>query len=195
MGLYDSKTDIQLSHLLKDGDEVAFEEIYTRYAENLAGFAASKLFRLEDARDIIHDLFVKLWEDRLQLEIKVDLKSYLFVAVRYRVIDHIRKNITREDYSIMVQSLQTSFYPDAHQQLEARELQRTVDESLNELSPRVREIYQLSRDQHLSIPEIAARLNISEQTVKNQLTTALAVLRKSLPFIAILWEISNKSRF
>lgn len=195
MGLYDSKTDLQLSHLLKDGDEVAFEEIYTRYAENLAGFAASKLFRLEDARDIIHDLFVKLWEDRLQLEIKADLKSYLFGAARYRVIDHIRKNITREDYSIMVQSLQTSFYPDAHQQLEAKELKRTVDESLNELSPRVREIYQLSRDQHLSIPEIAARLNISERTVKNQLTTALAVLRKSLPFIAILWEISNKSLF
>ncbi|MDN3582628.1 RNA polymerase sigma factor [Mucilaginibacter flavus] len=192
MGIYQSKTDLQLIHLLKDGDEAAFEEIYTRYAENLAGFAASKLFRLEDARDIIHDLFVKLWEDRLQLEIKADLKSYLFVATRYRVIDHIRKNITREDYSVMVQSLQTSFWPDAHQQLEAKELKRTVDESLNDLSPRVREVYQLSREQHLSIPEIAQQLNISEQTVKNQLTTALAVLRKSLPFIAILWEISNR---
>ena len=53
-------TDVQLIRLLKEDDAVAFAEIYKRYAKSLADFTASKLFNLEDAQDIIHDLFVKV---------------------------------------------------------------------------------------------------------------------------------------
>jgi RNA polymerase sigma-70 factor (family 1) len=173
-------TDEQLVILLKDGDKAAFTEIYNRYAESLAGFAASKLYSLDDARDLLHDLFVKLWENRDQLNITSNLQTYLFAVVRHRIIDKIRKNITRQDYAAMLQRLDTGHQPGVEQQIAEKELKQQINNALNELPPRVKEIYQLSRDQNLSNSEIAAKLNLSEQTVKNQLSVALKHLRQTL---------------
>ncbi|MCF0065565.1 RNA polymerase sigma-70 factor [Dyadobacter chenwenxiniae] len=178
-------TDIELTHLLKSDDKTAFAEIYRRYAKSLAGFAASKLFNLEDAEDIIHDIFVKLWEDRERLQITSNLKTYLFTLTRHRIIDIIRRNITREEYAAMLQSLANAYQPSIEQKIAAKELQQTIENSLDQLSPRVKDIYQLSREENLSIPEIAEKLQLSEQTVKNQLSTALSHLRKSVSAISV----------
>lgn len=181
-------TDSQLIQLLQDDDEIAIAEIYSRYAKNLSDFAASKLYSLEDARDIIHDLFVKLWEDRKQLNITSNLKTYLFTITRYRIIDKIRRNATREEYAVMLQSLSDAYQPNVEQQIAAKELQRTIENCINGLSPKVKEIYHLSREESLSISEIAEKLQLSEQTVKNQLSTALSQIKKSLSstYISIL---------
>ena len=194
MAAYNTLTDLQLINLLKNDDEAAFAEIYKRYAKILADFTASKLFNLEDAQDIIHDLFVKLWEDRKQLNITSNLKTYLFTITRHRIIDKIRRNINREEYAIMLQSLASAYQPNIEQQIAAKELRQAIENSLNELSPRVKEIYQLSREENLSITEIAKKLQLSEQTVKNQLSTALSHLRKSVSGISasffLLWWLS-----
>ena len=181
-------TDSQLIQLLQDDDEIAIAEIYSRYAKSLSDFAASKLYSLEDARDIIHDLFLKLWEDRKQLNITSNLKTYLFTITRYRIIDKIRRNVTREAYGVMLQSLSNAYQPNVEQQIAAKELQQTIENCINGLSPKVKEIYQLSREENLSISEIAKKLELSEQTVKNQLSTALSHIKKSLSstYISIL---------
>ena len=184
MASYATLTDLQLIDLLKKDDEGAFAEIYRRYAESLAGFASSKLFDLDDARDIIHDVFVKLWRERGKLQVDRDLKAYLFKLSRYRIVDKIRKNITREEYAAMVQALADRYEPGIEQQIAAKELQQSVEKALEELSPRVKEIYLLSREENLSIPEIADKLQLSEQTVKNQLSTALKHLRSSLAVVS-----------
>jgi len=190
---YQSLHDLQLIDLLKEDDEAAFTEIYSRYAENLTGFASTKLYSLADARDIIHDLFVTLWEERRTLMVHRKLESYLFTLVRYRVIDKIRKNITKEGYAGMTSMLSQSYGPEVEGQIAAKELQQQVNSKLEELSPRVKEVYKLSREQHLSIKEIAVKLEVSEQTVKNQLTVALGHLRQSIgqilvgSFILRLW--------
>jgi RNA polymerase sigma-70 factor (ECF subfamily) len=186
MAVYTKLTDEQLIILLKKDDQPAFAEIYNRYAESLAGFAASKLYSLDDARDVIHDLFVKLWENRDEVYITSNLKSYLFSIVRHRIIDKIRKNITREEYASMVQSLTVASQDSADRQVEAKELQQTIEKSLNQLPPRVKEIYKLSRDEGLTNHEIAEKLNLSEQTVKNQLSAALKHLRGSLSNIGVV---------
>lgn len=183
MGAYHTLTDLHLINLFKKDDEHAFAEIYGRYAEQLVEFASSKLFSLQDARDIIHDLFVKLWEDRKQLQVNRNLKAYLFILVRYRIVDKIRKNITREEYASMIQALSTSHETTIEQQIAAKELQQNIEKSLDKLSPRVKEIYLLSREQNRSIPDIAKQLQLSEQTVKNQLTVALKHLRQSLVLV------------
>lgn len=194
MKAYDTLTDLQLIGLLKKDREAAFAEIYRRYAESLTGFASSKLFSMEDAQDVIHDLFVKLWEDRKQLHITSSLKNYLFTITRYRIIDKIRRNITREEYAAMLQSLANNWQPDVDQQIAVKELQQTIENSLSELPPRVREIYRLSREESLTVSEIAEKLELSEQTVKNQLSTALTHLKKALSGIStsifLLWWLS-----
>ena len=180
MTTYLTLTDLQLVDLLKKDDSDAFSEIYSRYAVLLAGFASSKLFDLEDSRDIIHDIFVKLWQERKQLKVDRDLKAYLFKLTRYRIVDKIRKNITRQEYAAMVNSLAVSYGFTIEQEIAAKEMAQIIETSLNTLSPRVKQVYLLSREENLSISEIAEKLQISEQTVKNQLSTALKHLRASL---------------
>jgi RNA polymerase sigma-70 factor (family 1) len=179
-----SLTDLQLIDLLKSDNEDAFSEIYNRYAESLASFASSKLYTLEDAKDIVHDVFVKLWTERRSLTIDRNLKAYLFTLTRYRIIDQIRKNITREEYADIVQALALSYELSVEQRVYAKELQLCLEKSLTQLPPRVVEIFKLSREQHLSISQIAQKLQLSEQTVKNQLSTALKHLRGTLALMS-----------
>lgn len=191
MTAYNKFTDEQLVALLKTGNQQAFTEIYNRYAANLAGFAGSKLYNLDDAKDILHDLFVKLWENRGQIHINSNLQSYLFAMVRHRIVDKIRKNITREEYVFMLQSLVTTNQYSVDKQVEAKELRQTIENSMLQLPARVKEIFKLSREEGLSNREIAEKLNLSEQTIKNQISAALKHLRKSLvaitAFIFTLW--------
>lgn len=182
-------SDDQLIHLLKKDNQGAFTEIYNRYALSLANFAISKLNHAEDTQDIIHDLFIKIWEERQSLVITSNLKTYLFTLVRYRIIDKIRRNITRREYAITVQALANRLDHGADQQLEVKELNLLLQDSLKKMPPRVQEIYLLSRHQHHSIAEIAKLLNLSTQTVKNQLSTALKHLKKSIGSLIITLTI------
>jgi RNA polymerase sigma-70 factor (family 1) len=185
MAAYKKLTDEQLVVLLKKGDQLAFTEIYSRYAEKLAGFAASKLYSIDDSRDLLHDLFVAFWENRDSLNINSNLQSYLFTILRRRIVDKIRKNITREEYAVMLQSLTTPHYSTTEQQIAEKDLKQQIRNALNELPPRVQEIYHLSREENLNTREIAEKLNLSEQTVKNQLTVALKHLRQVLSSVAV----------
>jgi RNA polymerase sigma-70 factor (family 1) len=182
--------DHELILLLKDGDVKAFDTIYHRYARELTVFATSKLYSIDDAKDALHDLFTKLWNDRKNLAIEGNLRSYLFSALRYRVIDKIRKNTSHKSYMLMLNALGANYNEFIHQ-LEAQETAQHIDALVLQLPARTRHIYQLSRNKHLSIAEIAQLLSLSEQTVKNQLSMALKHLRKSLICISLMgWLIS-----
>jgi RNA polymerase sigma-70 factor (family 1) len=187
---YVSIPDDQLVLLLQEDDEAAFAEIYRRYAGGLVDFAGSRLFSLEDARDVIHDLFVALWERRKTISVTGNLSAYLFAAVRYRVVDQIRKNITREEYVLAIQALSTDDADTPERALAAKELRQALANSVNQLSPAVQEVYRLSREKNLSTRDIALKLNRSEQTVKNQLSTALKHLRKSLPGLPVAFLLA-----
>ena len=93
----------------------------------------------------------------------------------------------------MLSALEVSQHPDVEQKIALDELDKKFRKSVNELSPRVKEIFLLSRNEELSIQEIALKLNLSEQTVKNQITYALKHLRNALTTFSItmllLWYI------
>src|ERR1700760_984982 len=116
---------------LKKGDEQAFAEIYDHFAADLIAYAGARLFRLEDARAMVQDVFLKLWHDRLTLQIHTGLSSYLYTATRNRVIDHIRRNAIREEYGLLLQHLGTNDTPDAQQLLAAKELASRVQQALD----------------------------------------------------------------
>lgn len=175
---------------LQRGDSEAFAQIYTLYAPKLTAFASSKLTSLEEARDVIHDIFVHLWEQRTSIALTKGLSPLLFTSARNRIIDHIRRNSSREAYALQLKQLAVLYHgPD--QLLEAKDAQELIAVAIAEMPKRVREIYQLSREEHLSIPQIARKLQLSEQTVKNQLSLALSLLRKSVAIHALpaLWLI------
>jgi RNA polymerase sigma factor (sigma-70 family) len=148
-------SDDQLINLLKKDNRDAFTAIYHRYGKSLASFAASgsRLNDLDDASDVLHDLFIWLWEERNQLNITGDLKTYLFTALRNRIIDHIRKNNTRQRYADLLKLLAVNYENSIELLLDAKELSQVLDDALTVLPPRVQQIFRLSRQDHLSIKE------------------------------------------
>lgn len=173
-------SDTALTRLMAKGDERSFTEIYRRYAEQLADHAATRLPDLEDARDLLHDLFAELWKNRKSLNIEKNLQGYLYTALNYKIVDRVRKNITREKYAEMVQALRHSFEPAIDELIYAKETAQLVEKALGELPQKTQEIFRLSRKEHRSIAEIARIMGLSEQTIKNQLTIALNHLRTAL---------------
>lgn len=178
----------ELLRRLSAGEDLAFKELYEQYAPSLISFAAARLVSLEEAHDIVHDIFVHLWQDKENINIQLSFRAYLFAATRYRIIDHIRKNSSRKKYAEQIGKMPVHIEEEAENKLFEKELRERLDEAISQLPPRTKEVFCLSRFEHLTAKEIAERLNLSEQTVKNQLTTALSKLRVLLGKLSfMLW--------
>ncbi|WP_158640643.1 RNA polymerase sigma factor [Anseongella ginsenosidimutans] len=177
-------SDEQLLERLKNGDQTAFAMIYDRYAADLIWYGSKKLSSLEEARDLVHDLFVEFWDKRERIHINSSFKSYLFSAARYRIIDHIRKNARRDYYAAVINLLDLETDDSTHDDILFRDLSKIAESEIDKLPPRTREIFRLSRQRQLSVREIARELNLSDQTVKNQLSAALRKLKPAIQKIA-----------
>ncbi|MEO5888856.1 MAG: RNA polymerase sigma-70 factor [Ferruginibacter sp.] len=182
----DSSAEKILLQKLALGEAAAFSAIYEQYAPLLVSYTVARLSSLAEAKDLIHDLFVYVWEERANLCITHSLRAFLFAAVRYRIIDHIRRNATRDKYAGILLTLSDVEDTNIENELAAKDLRQTIENAVQDLPPRVKEIYQLSREQHYTVSEIATELNLSPQTVKNQLTTALGYLRSIVVKLTVL---------
>lgn len=178
--------DDKLLALLKKESTDAFTEIYNRYGKLLAKFAANKLYDLNEAEDIVQDIFISLWKNRESINVNIDLKAYLYTTARNKITDLFRKKITRNQYENKLQELNLDYEISVEQQYYGKELQNLIDRNLNKLPLRAKQVYELSRKANYSIPEIAIKLKFSEQTIKNQLTIALKFLREKLLILTLL---------
>ncbi len=175
--MYNSYSDEQLLSRLKNDDITAFNTIYERYSRPLYLYILSKTDRGETSKDVLQDLFATLWEKRNTLDIQRSLRSYLYQSVRYKIIDLYRKDATYRKY---LQQLIEHFDAQPHNVSETYDYKtkaHEVFEAINLLPARMKEIFMLSRFENLSIEQIALKLDLSQQTVKNQITKALKILR------------------
>jgi len=170
--------DKQLIDRLKCDDDIALSIIYKKYWQSLYIAAHNILKDQQACEDIIQELFIKLWNNRHAIEITVSLKAYLYASIRYEVYRQIRTGSVRgEIYDNLLERIQT---PTSYNDIEYKELMLQISAVINKLPQKCREIYKLSREEHLSHKQIAGQLNISTKTVENQLTKALRHLRTSL---------------
>jgi RNA polymerase sigma-70 factor (ECF subfamily) len=163
--------------LLQEDNITAFNTIYTRYSQPLYLFILSKIEPAEAAKDVLQDLFTSLWERRHTLSVTESLKSYLYQSARHKIIDIYRKNNTYRKY---LQQLIEHFdvQPGSITELlDSKARTQDVFETINQLPERMKEIFILSRVEHQTVEQIALRLGLSQQTVKNQITKALKILR------------------
>lgn len=173
--LYD---DGKLASLLREGDKTAFEEIYHRYHGLLYVFAYNRLRDREEAKDIVHELFLKLWNDRTNLVATGSLSAYLYTAVRNRIINRITRQRVADRYIDSFLSYMGQVDRQAADHLvRQHDLQAFIQAEIDKLQPRMREVFLLSRNTHLSRKEIAEQLGISEETVKSHMHQALKILK------------------
>lgn len=180
MDAYLNMDDPHLLTRMGEGDASAFEAIYARYSTLLYKYACSRIRNSEDAEEIIHDLFMWLWEKRESASGIQALKPYLYSAVRNRIAERIAHSVVREKYEahyiyftkLEVNSTEESF--------QVEELRTTINKSLESLPPNCQHAFRLSRFEHLSISDIADKMQLSTGTVENYITSALKHLREVL---------------
>ena len=174
-------TDETLLSLVADDDKEAFTMLYRRYWESLFAAASRALRSKTDAADLVQDIFLSIWNRRHDLRITGSLGAYLQTSVRYNVIKYIEKNITRRDYLVLLTEMLVSYQPpDVESQLQIKELQHVISSAVEQMPNKMREVYQLSRQHHLSHKEIADRLDISDETVKKHIQHALQIIKTAI---------------
>lgn len=167
--------DGELLALLREGEHAAFNEIYDRYFAVLYNSAYSLLKDVDLSDDIVQEIFVWLWQHR-EGHLTDSLKPYLRAAVKYQVAKMVRHGKVKQTfYEHAVANYQPNITDD--QSYEVRELEAIIASFTASLPDRAQEVFRLSREELLTNKEIAARLNISEKTVENQMTINLRKLK------------------
>lgn len=183
--LNDHKHDSEKSLLndLRKGHLNAFNEIYESYWSSLYSYAYNILEDGQACEDIVQEVFTYLYTKRKTLLIS-NLKSYLFQATKYQVIAVLRKKKLKEKHIQRFNAVEATNV--VEEQLDAEKLDESIKQHLADLPERCRLIFEMSRFEYLSNKEIAEKLDISIQTVKNQITKALTHLRNHLEYSIFL---------
>lgn len=142
--------------------------------------ASKRIYSEEAAKDLVQDLFVSVWLRRNTINIKTSLSFYLFKAIKYKIINYIEANIVKHRYIDSLDKTIIDYDNSTNDTIVCKDLEQFIESGISDLSPKVKVVFELSRKEHLSVVEIAEKLNVSEQTVKNQISTAIRTLRLHL---------------
>ncbi|WP_316836733.1 RNA polymerase sigma-70 factor [Pedobacter nutrimenti] len=183
MRIYNELSDQELIELLKVKDQGAFAEIYSRYWNKLMAIAYNHTKDKSAAQEIVQELFIGLWNRRDQLDI-LNIGNYLATAIKFSIYKQIDKEKRRRE----VENNGTGFYnySEDEEKIEAKFLQEYINGLVEQLPEKCRLVFNYSRVQGLSIPEIADEMNISEKTVEGHLTKGLKTIKSNLKDSGIL---------
>lgn len=167
----------------------SFDAIFQAHYRLLYAYALGIVHHRELARDIVQEVFLKLWRNRQRIEIKTSLKAYLIRMTRNQCVDTLRerkyadRNIDIENIFCRIELMGFEDADPVFDRLYSDELQSRFMEAVESLPEQCRKIFLLNRQDGLSYLEIAAALGISHSTVKNQMVIAMRKLYEALkPF-------------
>ena len=176
---------------LKEGSREAFTMLYNLYADRLYSFALVQTKSKQMAEDVVQDTFLKLWNNRTNLNCYGNVQALVFTMARNLIIDAFRRqvaNIDIEAYFNLHEALPSTAPPE--ESLYFNETKEHLEQAKAKLSNKECKIYEMSREQDMPIKKIAQTLNLSPQTVKNYLTSTLKVFRSQLRREQLLWLLS-----
>jgi|TARA_R110002124_G_scaffold62984_1_gene171948 RNA polymerase sigma-70 factor (family 1) len=172
--------DQQILTRVTQGDEVAFSQLYTHFRTPAVKFCTTLLKDYDEAENVTQEVFAKIWDRRCQIKPEYSFQSYLFVSLRNQIFDQFKKlekdQLLRNQYLENIKLLE-----DDDSELKEANI-NAIKSAINGLSERRKQIFKLNYEEGKSYKEIAANLNISTNTVKNQLIKAKQILRDKLSF-------------
>ena len=182
-------SDREMVQRMQAGDTTAFKTIFLRYYTSLCLFANDYLGNPQRAEEIVSDVFANVWENRQRLPLDGLSPAYFRAAVFNRSINESKRGRLRQLYLDYAKN-NPAFFEDDNtpgRQLEIRENIRLVQQAVQALPERCREVFLLSRFQNMRYKDIARQLGISPKTVENQVQIAIGKLREALKHLPLLF--------
>ncbi|HWK06728.1 MAG TPA: RNA polymerase sigma-70 factor [Puia sp.] len=174
---YDEK---ELLGRVAEGDEAAFTVLVDAYRNKVFSHALTYVKSYEVAEELVQDIFMKVWTNRHRLPEVEQFKNYLFILGRNQLVSAIRKKVTITTSPDSADIAEDLLLPD--KQYYYKETYAAIMEGIERMSPRQKEVFTLSRIEHLSYDEISGRLGISKSAVKFHIILALNFLREFLRY-------------
>lgn len=156
-----------------------FQDVFCSYEKSLLALAYGLCKNKQTAQDIVHDVFVKLWEMRYQLHEIRSIEAFLLTMTRNKVMDHLRKAASEARLREAIWNSMQGIVEDQQTRLEEQEYRTSLDRAIENLPDQRKTIYKMRADGH-NYQEISDKLNISKHTVKNQISASIKAIRKVL---------------
>lgn len=162
-----------------------FEQLFRELFKPLSGFAVKYVHDLDEAKGLVHEVFITVWEKMDTLPRDVHYRSYLYTSVRNRCLNHIRD----KKKTVLFENVPEQQLPQEYSNtLETEELEREIELAVNSLPEKCREVFELSRFEGLKYLQIAQKMGISVKTVEAQMSKALNLLKEHLSeFLSLLF--------
>jgi RNA polymerase sigma-70 factor (ECF subfamily) len=180
---YKECSDEQLFELIKLNNAEAYKVLYDRLFYILFSHALHKLRSKEDAQDLTQDLFMNIWNKREQIIINGQVINFLFASLRNSIINYYIKTKKQNEREELYHYFKTHFEATTERTIHKNELEKIIQNEIDALPLKMKQIYLLSRNQELSHKEIADLMAISELTVKKQVANALKILKKKVNYV------------
>lgn len=175
-----TNTDQELFLQISEGDEQAFVILFNRYVPQLQAYA-SKLTKSEPiAEELIQEIFLRIWLKRDTLTEVDNPRGWLFRVAANECYSYLRREIVKEKALKTISANLSEGVDSINEHLQLKELKTLIHEAVDQMPPQRKLIYQMSRDRHMKISEIADELKLSVHTVKNVLVTAIKSIRAFL---------------
>jgi RNA polymerase sigma-70 factor (family 1) len=172
-----------LQEQIRENDQWAYKELFTSLYSYLFHFARTLLKAKEPAEEVVSDVFIKVWEHRSNLDKINNLKVYLYISTRncaYNYLEKQRRTVTHPiaEYPEDLPSI----YFDPEQLMITADMLAMIQLAINQLPPKCKIIFKLTKEDGLKYREVAEILNISVKTVENQLAIALHKIGTAVHF-------------
>ena len=173
------------------GDISVFEVFFEAYKKRIFGVALKMLKSPAEAEDIVQEVFLSLWQSRAGLDKINDPEAYLFTITHNAIYTHLRKASRNEQLLNAILYYIAQKQNTTEQTVAAHEADKLIREAVQQLSPQQRTVFELRKQEGLSYDEIAERMHISRNTVRNHLAVAVKTMRTILKkwalfFVAVL---------
>jgi len=160
--------------------EALFGKLFRKYEHPLHRLALKVIKSNQMSRDIVQNVFFKLWERRSQIRNIENIEAWLYRVTKNELIDFLRKTAADDRLREGLWREMQFSIKSTEQAIDAKECNNMIYRAVDQLPPQRRLVYTLNRDKGLSYQEIAEELSISRHTVKNQLSLALRFIHRFL---------------
>lgn len=175
---------------LSQGSSDALRKLYDIYSKRLYGLVFATVKDHDETKDIVQKVFIKVWDNRETIRFEANFKSLLFTIARNLVYNFFKQRYNQMSLKDNISKKINIVEPSSDQSLIEEDLFNLLQDLIDKLPPRRKEIFVMNRFQAYTYKEIAEKLQISENTVDTQ-------MRKALEFIklGVSKEILSSSLF